>query len=160
MRTVGRNMRRVGTRPMFTWVSKVRTTDSCIWWRTGRRNLSMFPRQASAHGFCHSGWCEIVEISVHCRVWRFGPFNPSWSWHVELPYVISELTRYSNREWHILGDMTGGTVALRRRLVEGMLSNGSGQSTNNPAGDIPCLSRVAPENDVSSSLGSLDATSF
>ena len=56
--------------------------------------------------------------------------------------------------------MTGGTVALRRRLGEGILSKGSGQSTNNPAGDMPSLRRAAPENDVSSSLGSLDATSF
>ena len=44
-----------GTRPTFARVFKRLTADSCIWWGTGRSNLRLSPRQASAHGFCHSG---------------------------------------------------------------------------------------------------------
>ena len=56
--------------------------------------------------------------------------------------------------------MTGGTVALRRRPLDDSDSNKSGRSRKSPAGEIPAFKRAAPENVVTASFGSLEATSF
>lgn len=55
--------------------------------------------------------------------------------------------------------MTGGTVALRRRPL-GDAKSKSGRSRKRPAGEIPAFRRAAPENEVTASFGSLEATSF
>jgi len=59
----------------------------------------------------------------------------------------------------LLGGITGGTVAERRRFG-GALSNRSGRSRYSPAGEMPAFRRAAPEKVVPRSPGSLDATSF
>ena len=60
---------------------------------------------------------------------------------------------HQEHPYSLIAGITGGTVALRRSPLEGL-------SKKTPAGEIPLLRRVTPENAVLTSLISEDATSF
>jgi len=107
----------------------------------------MFP---ISRAFAGAGAGAVLERSMPADL------GPSATSVMQVNYFIL----FSLTVSHILiAGMTGGTVALRRRPL-GDVGSKSGRSKKSPAGEIPAFRRAAPENVVTASFGSLEATSF